>query len=104
MNVLYLPIEAKWLNMIQADIKKEDYRRITPYWFKRLENKRFDVVCFILNYRYKYFYECQGIERKEGKVEWGAPPFCTVYAIKVGKYLGTDYKIPNPQLSLELDS
>lgn len=104
MNVLYLPIEAKWLNMIQADIKKEDYRRITPYWYKRLENKRFDVVCFILNYRYKYFYECQGIERKEGKVEWGAPPFCMVYAIKVGKYLGMDYKVPNPQLSLELDS
>lgn len=100
MNVIYLPIQSKWLYMIKSGVKKEDYRSITSYWFKRLENKHIDVVCFLLNYRYKFFFECQGIERKEGKIEWGAPRFRVVYAIKVGKFLGEDFKVPNSQLSL----
>lgn len=100
MKVLYLLIGRKWLDMIREGVKLEDYRRITSYWFKRLENRHFNVVCFICNYRYKYFFECQGIERKCGNIAWGAPPFCTVYAIKIGKFLGEDFKVPDSQLSL----
>ena len=36
MKNLYLPVKAKWFEMTKTGIKTEDYREITPYWFKRL--------------------------------------------------------------------
>ena len=35
-NILYLPLKAKWFNMIKSRIKPEEYREMTPYWAKRL--------------------------------------------------------------------
>ena len=49
-ETLNLPIKTIWLNMIAADIKKEEYREIKPYWTKRLMDgdkfKEFDTVKF----------------------------------------------------------
>lgn len=36
MNILYLPLNAKWYNMIESGEKKEEYREIKPYWQKRI--------------------------------------------------------------------
>lgn len=37
---LQLPLKTKWFEMTKAGIKTEDYREITPYWIKRLVDKR----------------------------------------------------------------
>lgn len=36
MKTLYLPLKAKWYEMIESLIKPEDYRGITAYWIVRL--------------------------------------------------------------------
>ena len=36
MKTLYLPLKAKWYEMIERGEKKEEYREIKPYWQKRL--------------------------------------------------------------------
>jgi hypothetical protein len=34
-KVLHLTLKSKWFDMIEARIKKEEYREINPYWAKR---------------------------------------------------------------------
>ena len=36
MNKLFLPLEAKWYEMIERGEKTEEYREIKPYWIRRL--------------------------------------------------------------------
>ena len=36
MKNLYLPVKTKWFELTKSGVKTEDYREITPYWFKRL--------------------------------------------------------------------
>jgi len=33
---LQLPLKKQWFELTKSGIKTEDYREITPYWFKRL--------------------------------------------------------------------
>lgn len=35
MNILNLPLEAKWYKLIEAGEKTEEYREIKPYWIRR---------------------------------------------------------------------
>lgn len=35
-KILHLPLKAKWYEMIESGVKKEEYREIKPYWVKRL--------------------------------------------------------------------
>ena len=35
-RILHLPLKAKWYEMQERGDKTEEYREITPYWFKRL--------------------------------------------------------------------
>lgn len=36
MRILHLPLKKKWYEMIEAEIKTEEYREIKPFWEKRL--------------------------------------------------------------------
>ena len=55
MNILFLPLKAKWYEMIESGEKKEEYREIKPYWEKRLvdykgltkylEDNRYELAC-----------------------------------------------------------
>ena len=36
MKILYLPVKKQWFTMEDAGVKTEEYRRITPFWVKRL--------------------------------------------------------------------
>lgn len=45
-NTLFLPLKAKWYDMIESGIKTEDYREFKEYWFKRLANKKYKYVRF----------------------------------------------------------
>ncbi len=38
MKTLNLTIKKRWFDMIDARIKREEYRDITPFWIKRLCN------------------------------------------------------------------
>ena len=35
-NTIHLPIKRKWFDMILSGEKKEEYREVKPYWWKRL--------------------------------------------------------------------
>lgn len=36
MRILDLPLKAKWYDMIESGIKTEEYRKVKPYWTRRL--------------------------------------------------------------------
>lgn len=61
MKILYLILKDKWYDMIDSGKKKEEYREMKDYWYKRLTNffecgpvphqfKHFDVVQFRRGY------------------------------------------------------
>ena len=39
MKTLYLPLNAKWYEMIESGEKKEEYREIKQYWCTRIGNE-----------------------------------------------------------------
>lgn len=106
MKILHLPLKKEWYEMIEAGIKKEEYRDMSPYWFSRLSictslicNKRncfncrhlkskdYDAVCFSYGYtRRMMTFECKRITIGQGRPEWGAPDHET-FIIKLGKRL-----------------
>ena len=113
MKTLYLPLKKEWYEMIEAGIKKEEYRERSPYWVNRLRDKdrtcadkaegcecnricwkigncglaHFDVVCFSYGYtKRRMLWECKGITIGQGRKEWGAPDHET-FIIKLGERL-----------------
>ena len=38
MKILTLPLKRKWFDLIKVGVKKEEYREISEYWFKRFCN------------------------------------------------------------------
>jgi hypothetical protein len=42
MDNLFLILKSEWYYMIEADIKKEEYRDMTDYWRKRLDNRQYN--------------------------------------------------------------
>lgn len=100
--------------MIEAGIKKEEYRQESSYWRKRLIRcyaafdwcnmrgfdgrlcggcsvgprfRHFDAVCFSYGYtKRRMTFECKGITIGQGRKEWGAPDHET-FIIKLGRRL-----------------
>lgn len=62
-NVLKLPVNEYWYNLIKEGKLTHDYREIKPYWTKRLEGKTYDIVEFY--HRFK-----KDIEPLRYKFEW----------------------------------
>ncbi len=107
MKILYLPLKAKWYEMIERGEKREEYRECSVYWIRRLmeydgktydidnpnvaydnyRTRRFDAVCFSYGYtKRRMLWECKGITIGQGRPEWGAPAHGT-FIIKLGKRL-----------------
>lgn len=42
---LQMSLKRKWFEMTKPEIKREDYREITPYWISRLIEKEFAKGC-----------------------------------------------------------
>jgi hypothetical protein len=88
-DVFNLVLKAVWFNMIAADIKKEEYREITPYWAKRIGPLLKAPPAFIsfgLGYataRPLMLIECKSVEINTGKEEWGAEPGKFYYVFKL---------------------
>ena len=97
MNILYLNLKAKWYEMIESGIKKEEYREIKPYWIKRLcvsysedvssiEYKEYDAVKFIYGYtKRSMMFNIQEILVDTGKPEWGAEEEIKYFVIRLGE-------------------
>ncbi len=108
-KILDLPLKAKWFEMIESGIKKEEYRIIKPYWCRRFSACR--ALCWmrdangecrfrygnrlnIRNYthiRFRYAYTQRsmlfvfnGIQIGKGKPEWGAPDK-DVFILSIGE-------------------
>ena len=49
-RTLVLPLKRLYFEQIAKGEKPEEFRRVTPYWERRLEGKEFDVVELTLGY------------------------------------------------------
>mgnify|MGYP000865190510 FL=1 len=58
-RVLYLPIKRKWFDMIEAKIKRDEYRERKPHWESRLVKsvkdgvttpREYDWICLHVGY------------------------------------------------------
>lgn len=91
-SILQLVLKGQWFKMILSGEKKEEYREITPYWDKRLDNKKYDYVRFRWGYETKsptILIECKGIQKGGiGVPEWGWDNEC--YIIKLGDIIKTE--------------
>jgi hypothetical protein len=81
MKILHLNLHSEWFAAIVAKTKRTEYRRRTPYWRTRLENRKYDVIQFRNGYAPdapEMQVEFLGVRRikKDGK---------NVYAIRLGK-------------------
>jgi hypothetical protein len=97
-KVLHLTLKKKWFDMIASGEKKEEYREIKQYWFRRLSITgnfedgfiKPDAILFRHGYAKNaaaLLIECLGIEVDEGKLEWGAEPDKEYFVIKLGDIL-----------------
>ena len=84
MKILYLPLKAKWYNIIDSGVKPEYYRDIKPYWQKRL-NQEYTHVVFSYGYtKRRMTFRVVKIITGYGRTEWGAPSEKEVFIIKLG--------------------
>jgi hypothetical protein len=112
MSNLQMSLKTKWFEMTKSGIKTEDYRELTPYWYKRLcfkptmgcvsdypENlqagngyifKKFKVNIMTLGYPKStdseriIKFEHKGIEIRTGNTAWGAEEGKLYFVIKHG--------------------
>lgn len=97
---LHLVLKYKWFDMIEAGIKKEEYREMKKFWEQRLTTgignsfdfKDFDTVTFQRGYSKdckKIIFECLDITVKYANPKWcekGAENEL-FYTIKLGERL-----------------
>lgn len=81
MNPLHLNLHREFLAAIADRTKRIEYRRRTPDWKTRLENRKYDVILFRNGYTTKapeMVVECRGLRwiKKSGR---------NVYAIRLGR-------------------
>lgn len=95
MKILTLNLKREYFEQIKSGAKKEEYRLCTPYWQKRLENKKYDKVILKLGYpknseiekilEFKYL----GYEIKTIKHEHFGDDPVKVYSIKLESSIKT---------------
>ena len=86
-NTLTLRIKKKWFDLIEKGEKIEEYRKISPYYISRIENKTIDKVLLINGYSRnspQLLFECKGIIKGFGNPNWGADNQ-KCYIIKIGR-------------------
>lgn len=86
--ILHLNLIGKWFDMVDAEIKLEEYRKISEYWSRifigtgiKIKGKNYhptDVtICFSNGYsknRRQMYVAVTGLRTDFGKSEWGAIP------------------------------
>lgn len=101
---LHLVLTEKWFEMINQEIKTDEYRSLTDFWCRRfydyakateddLPFKEFDVVEFQHGYSKtarRMIVEFKGFDLGTGKPEWGGSSE-VVFIIKLGKILNRNF-------------
>ena len=95
---LHLILKKQWYDLIESGIKKEEYREIKNYWNARfidghvkIGGKLFKPSEIYITFQLGYnkincmHYECQELEIRQGKIEWGAEKNNTYHVLKLGK-------------------
>lgn len=96
--ILHLNLTKKWFDMIESEIKKEEYRERKPHWDRifstgriKIKGKYYhpsDVItCFSNGYakdRRQMFFELKHLVNREGKEEWGAKKGEWYYCLLLG--------------------
>ena len=60
MGDLIIPIKGEYFHEIRTGRKLAEYRRITPYWQKRLRDREYDRLIFTLGYpKGNYILDCR---------------------------------------------
>jgi hypothetical protein len=94
MRTLILPVKQICFEQIESGQKNEEYRLVTPYWSKRLENKSYDRVIVTLGYPSKedatkhLEFPWKGVKKKIIQHEEFGPGEKEVFVIPVGKEFG----------------
>ena len=81
--ILHLNLHREWFAAIAAGTKRVEYRRRTPYWKTRLENRLYDEIQFRNGYATnapEMQVEFCGVRRVK---KWGRAH----YAIRLGRVL-----------------
>lgn len=50
-KVLHLNLYARYFDAIANGEKREEYRALTPFWERRIENRHYDIIVFRNGYR-----------------------------------------------------
>ena len=74
MKTLYLPLKAKWYEMIERGEKKEEYREIKPYYVDRLLNIKLDF-----NYDYQLYEDCISMLQTEKDRQYCLDFMCATF-------------------------
>jgi hypothetical protein len=98
--ILDLVLIGKWYDLIESGIKTEEYRRITPYWIKRLCARAYDskyehlqpVIKPYTHVRFRRGYtktsmlfSIKDFMVGQGNTNWGAPEHEETFIIKLGE-------------------
>jgi hypothetical protein len=78
-RILHLTLLRKWFDLIASGEKTKEFRKIKPYWTKRLLGKHFDEIYFKNGYSKNAPFmrvEFKGLTKEKGE-----------YAIILGKVL-----------------
>lgn len=81
MEVLHLNLHREFFAAIAVKTKRTEYRQRTPYWKRRLENRKYEFVKFRNGYATlapEMLVEFRGVKRVR---KWGRPH----YAISLGR-------------------
>ena len=90
---LHLNLHAKWFDMIQSEIKREEYRELTDYWKTRVINAKknnIKAITFSNGYakdRRQMIVMLEYISIRTGLLEWGAEKDKVYIIFHLGKVL-----------------
>jgi hypothetical protein len=88
-NTLHLNLHKKWFDMILSGEKKEEYRKMKPYFNLKFlaSGKNYNTITFSNGYaknRRQFVIELKAIQNGLGIEHWGAPLGVRVWILKLG--------------------
>jgi hypothetical protein len=108
-RILHLTLKRKWYEMILNGIKKEEYRDMSDYWYKRLilNNKKFNYIHFYnggspcLKYD-NFIIECKNIEVGMARTEWCEGSLGPYFVIELGNIVYNSAIAPQAPIGLSM--
>lgn len=84
---LHLVLKRKWYDMEVSGVKQEEYRDRTPYWKKRIWDRRGKIESVVMHCGYTNKtteFKLIDIIEGAGRPQWGAEPGKVYYVLKLG--------------------